>query len=131
MLVRDLLLERMHRACFSARIKLGSLLSSVIRGIGHGIIDMVEQASHTTAYKGECRYCVSGNGIAVLNFGSPLSQVLVALGLQISAVVACFLRSPRLQDMPSSPEGALILLNLVLCILGPVLIRQAWRWHIS
>jgi hypothetical protein len=51
--------------------------------------------------------------------------------VQASAVVACYLRSARIQDMPSSPEGVLILLNLALCILGPLLIRQAWRWHIS
>lgn len=58
-------------------------------------------------------------------------QVYVAFSLQVTAVLACYLRATDIEDMVSGPEGALILLNSALCIFGPLLIRQAWRWHVS
>lgn len=91
---------------------------------------MVEQTGHPFAYQGQYRR----HTVCQLRsdtFVHSVIQVYVALSVQASAIVTCYLRSARIQDMPSSPEGALILLNLTLCILGPVLIRQAWRWHIS
>lgn len=59
------------------------------------------------------------------------AQIAVAISLQFLALLACYGRSETLRDMPSSPEGALIMVNIALCILAPVLIRQAWRWHVG